>query len=98
VQATANTGIAAALPEKPLQDFLPDYHLVLIGLIAHMTGSPLQDDIACTARRLQQLGNDILNGQTQNKGATHDPKATHQPATRPPDTPAVQLGGSPCGP
>ena len=34
--------------------------LLLVGLIAHLTGLSLQDDIAMTARRLQQLGRDIL--------------------------------------
>ena len=34
---------------------------VVIGLIAQFTGYALQDDIAMAARRMQQLGNDILN-------------------------------------
>jgi hypothetical protein len=33
---------------------------VLIGLIAHLVGTPLQDDIAHTTARLLRLGNDIL--------------------------------------
>ena len=36
--------------------------LLLVGLIAHLTGLSLQEDIALTARRLQQLGRDILCG------------------------------------
>jgi hypothetical protein len=98
VQATENKQIATTLPRESLQDLLPNHHLVLIGLIAHLTNSPLQDDIAFTARRLQQLGNDILNNPTQSKGATHDPKATRQPAGCSPDPQAVQLSGSASGP
>ena len=43
-----------------LQDLLIVQPAVLVGLIAQLTGSALQDDIARAARRMQQLGNDIL--------------------------------------
>jgi hypothetical protein len=33
---------------------------VLIGLIAHIAGTPLQDEIARTTDRLLRLGQDIL--------------------------------------
>jgi hypothetical protein len=33
-----------------------------MGLIAHVIGSALQDDIAATSHRLLQLGQDILGG------------------------------------
>jgi hypothetical protein len=80
-----------------LQDLLSSQATVLIGLISHLTGSALQDDIASSARRLQQLGNDILNGPTQDNGGTHDTKATYLSAARAPHTPSVQLGGPPPG-
>jgi hypothetical protein len=32
-----------------------------MGLIAHLTGTALQEDIALASRRLQHLANDILN-------------------------------------
>ena len=80
-----------------LQDLLSGQAAVLIGLISHLTDSALQEDIALAARRLQQLGNDILNGPIKNRGVLHDPKATHPPPTRAPDTRSVQLGGSPTG-
>lgn len=60
-------------PKTALQDLLNAQPMVLIGLIAHLTGSALQDDIALSARRLQQLGYDILNGPTQTKGDSDDP-------------------------
>ena len=49
--------------EKPsppaLQDALPPLDLMLTGLIAHMFGFALQDDIDMTMARLIQLGSDI---------------------------------------
>jgi hypothetical protein len=46
--------------KSPLQDVLTNYHVVLVGLLAQLSGSLLQDDIAHTGLRLQQLGFDIL--------------------------------------
>lgn len=45
-----------------LQDVLSAQPAVLIGLIAHLTDSALQEDIARSTRRLLQLGQDILSG------------------------------------
>lgn len=59
-----NPGVKTSFPKGPLQDLLDSQPMVLIGLIAHLTGSALQDDIALTARRLQQLGSDILKSPT----------------------------------
>jgi hypothetical protein len=81
-----------------LQELLNAQDTVLIGLIAHLTGSALQDDIAFTTRRLQQLGTDIVNGLTQTKGENHDPKASRLAAENPKDPQPVQLGGSAVGP
>ena len=47
-------------PKDALQDLLILQPAVMVGLIAQLTGSALQDDIARAARRMQQLGNDIL--------------------------------------
>ena len=47
-----------------LQDALRSQGPVLIGLIAHLSDSTLQDDIAVTSQRLLQLGQDILAGET----------------------------------
>ena len=43
-----------------LQDLLLAQPAVLIGLIAHIVGTPLQDDIVRTTDRLLRLGQDIL--------------------------------------
>ena len=45
---------------SPLQEVLAAQPAVLIGLIAHIVGTPLQDDIVRTADRLLRLGKDIL--------------------------------------
>jgi hypothetical protein len=45
-----------------LQDAIRLQGPVLIGLIAHLSDSALQADIAATSRRLLQLGQDILAG------------------------------------
>ena len=52
-----------------LQDLWASQSLVLLGLIANLTGSSLQDEIAGTGRRLQQLGRDILTGGHTPQGA-----------------------------
>src|SRR5262245_35975279 len=45
---------------SPLQDLLTAQPAVLIGLIAHLAGTPLQEDIVRTTDRLLRLGRDIL--------------------------------------
>lgn len=55
-----------------LQDVLQAQPAVLIGLIAHIIDSPLQDDIAKISQRLLQLGQDILVNSLQCK---HGPSA-----------------------
>ena len=44
----------------PLQDLVMAQEAVLIGLIAHLVGTPLQDDLVRTTYRLLRLGQDIL--------------------------------------
>jgi len=44
-----------------LQNFITPQHAVLIGLIAHLTGSALQNVVVPTIRRMEELGRDILN-------------------------------------
>ena len=57
IDSTEETGEVA---KPPLQDVLSAQPAVLIGLIAHMVGTPLQDDIVRTTDRLLRLGRDIL--------------------------------------
>ena len=65
-----------SLGRLALQDIFVAQPTVLIGLIAHITGSSLQDDIAGTSRQLLQLGQDILDGR---RGRAH--QADHRPGT-----------------
>ena len=82
-----------------LQDAFFMQPAVFIGLIAQLTGLALQDDIASTVRRLQQLGRDILSASTPHAaGGDLDgktPPLHGQAALR---AKAVQLGGSALGP
>jgi hypothetical protein len=55
-----------------LQDVFFMQPTVLVGLIAHLTGLTLPDDIATTARRLQQLGRDILYSAPHFIGGSQD--------------------------
>jgi hypothetical protein len=85
------------LPALPpvLQDFCISQHPVFVGLIAHLTGCVLQDDIAMVTRRLEQLGQDVICSTT---GGRYDPQVSHLSRPHPHHSGAVQLGGSPSGP
>ena len=56
------------LVNTALQDLLSAQSVVLLGLIANLTGSVQQDHTARTGQRLQQLGRDILNGGLKPQG------------------------------
>jgi hypothetical protein len=64
----------ADFANRALQDLLTQQPSVLIGIIAQLTGYALQDDIAMAARRMQQLGDDILN--PQREGGRHGMQTT----------------------
>ena len=49
------------IARAPLQEVLSAQPAVLIGLIAHIVGTPLQDDIVRATGRLLRLGQDILS-------------------------------------
>jgi len=55
----------------PLQELSRAQPLVLMGLIAQLTGAALQEDIAIASRRLQHLANDILNTPEQRAPPGH---------------------------
>jgi hypothetical protein len=86
------------LTPHALQDAFFMQPTLLIGLIAHLTGLSLQDDIAMTARRLQQLGRDILGGSPQLTGGIQDAQTSHHVGQTPQNPYTVQLGGSAAGP
>jgi len=70
-----------------LQDSLMAQHYVLTGIIALLTGSALQDDIARSTQALQQSGCDILesfeNGVLA-PGVSHASQTSSLPGTHPP--------------
>ncbi len=68
VKTVTNRTVTKHLAKDALQDVLSAQPLVMLGLIAQLTGSALQDDIAASARRLRQLGHDVLNRQFLQKG------------------------------
>src|SRR5712691_13309671 len=57
-QETQKQPLDEGLTPQALQDAFFMQPAVLVGLIAQLTGLSFQDDIAMTARRLQQLGRD----------------------------------------
>ena len=62
----AQIGSAAGTDDvvgSPLQELLLAQPAVLIGLIAHLVGTPLQDDIVRATDRLLRLGQDIGRAQ-----------------------------------
>jgi hypothetical protein len=83
---------------KPLQDIVNAQHIVLLGLIANITGVALQDDMEITIARLIQLGLDITNQSSNCKGEHHGIQTTHFPPADPKGPQTVQLAGSPPGP
>jgi hypothetical protein len=91
-QATETKDESGMLTDTALQDLLSNQPVVLIGLIGHLTGSALLDDIAETTRRLIGLGRDILN--LDPEGGRHVHETRIVPGTGPPDSTSVQLGRS----
>ena len=71
IDGAEKTIISARLP---LQDLLTAQPAVLIGLIAHIAGTPLQDDIVRAVDRLLRLGKDILDA-TEMGSARATPRA-----------------------
>src|SRR6516225_1311999 len=59
-QAVDSADKKANFAGAPLQEILSAQPAVLIGLIAHITGTPQQEEIARTTDRLLRLGQDIL--------------------------------------
>jgi hypothetical protein len=81
-----------------LQDSFLMQPTVLVGLISHLTGLALQEDIAATTRRLQQLGSDILGGLPHQQGGSHDAQTASICDQTQAGPQAVQLGRSAPGP
>lgn len=59
-QPTANERVVTEVAQDALQDLWGAQFPLLVGLVAHLTGEPLQESIVCTARKLVNRGEDIL--------------------------------------
>jgi len=85
------------LPDSPPSVLQDDWMQlpVIVGMIAWLTGSALQDDIAGTVRRMHTLGSDILNNPQGGKHAFETPGKSPPVAQ---GSQPIQLGGSQAGP
>jgi len=97
-QDTENKGETDVLKEDALQDLLMAQPSVLIGLIAHLTGSTLQDDIVRSGQKLRELGEDFLSQPYSDKGENHVISSLAKSQTRTPGSLSVQLDRSSSGP
>lgn len=88
-QAVESQADSGSLMGAALQEVLCAQPTVLIGLIAHLTDSALQEDIARTSRRLLQLGQDVLQG-----ALVHDGQARAGGAASAAYSGAIQLARS----
>lgn len=86
--------LSEQLTTSALQDILIGQQAVLIGLIAQFSANALQDDIVKTTRRLQQLGDDIL----QNNRGYYDIKKHLIFSKDSPDSETIPQRGSAFGP
>lgn len=75
-QTTPDQKAAKQDDELVLQDLLTSQSPVLVGLIAHLTGSVLQEDIALMTRRLHSRGRAVLGTDVPRSdyGKTHHRK------------------------
>src|SRR6266446_1815518 len=93
-----NQALDDTLAPPALQDDFFLQPAVFVGLIAHLTGLTLQEDIATTTRRLQQLGRDILARFPPYSGGMSDAQTAHLSGATAASAQAVQLGRSAPGP
>jgi hypothetical protein len=75
--------VSDKLAKDALQDLSFLQHPVLVGLIAHLTGDTLQDDIVNTTRHMQQLGSDILSSTLTMQGGDYVNKKSYMPGPDP---------------
>jgi hypothetical protein len=97
-QGTQKRHLDDGLSPHALQDSCFMQPTLLVGLIAHLTRLSLQDDIAMTARRLQQLGRDILCGSPHLTGGIQNAQTSHHVGQTPQSPHTVQLGGAAASP
>ena len=85
-----NQSIEEHFTSQTLRDLISSQPLVLIGLIAKLTGFTLQDSIDSYTRNLIILANDILSlTATQPTGGQHDAKTSDLPGKSPSGTETI---------
>ena len=77
------------LNANALQEVLMSQPTVLIGLIAHLTGSTLQDDIVESGLKLRELGEDLLHNTHLKNGENNDRTTLTQPPPITPHSPSL---------
>lgn len=97
-QAPQKQQLETGLTPHALQDVFFLQPTVVVGLIAHLTGLTLQEDIAATARRLQQLGRDSLHRSPSHPGGSQDAQTPNLFIQTAESAQAIQLGRSAPGP
>jgi hypothetical protein len=100
-QAHENQRVEVFLPiaqNDALQDSFFIQPAVFIGLISHLKGHTLQENIEVTIRRLQQLGGDILGHSPHPQGGLQNAQTTSVFGPTATSAQAVQLGRSAPGP
>ena len=97
-QETQTHRVGDGLISNAFQDSFFMQPTMFVGLIAHLTGLTLQEDIATTARRLQQLWRDILASAPLYHGGRPDAQTPHFVGQTSASATAVQLGRSAPGP
>ena len=89
IEESSKRGAPPPGPDRTaLQDLLTPSAPILAGLIAHLFELSLQDEMASTARRLVQLGEDLI----KQGGSDEDSQTGVAPRAAAPGARAVQLG------
>jgi len=95
-QLPENTELTKTTSPPPLQDFVASQDPLVLGLIAHLLDSPLQEVVEQATRRLLLKGQSILDMKfgMKPKGNTYADKETSPlPGATPKSSAAVQLVG-----
>ena len=91
-EESTHRGESAAAPAAArLQDPWMTLSPAWVGLIAHLFEVTLQEDMACTTRRLVQLGHDVINGNRGADSQTACGQTTAAARSAAPGARAVQL-------
>jgi hypothetical protein len=96
-QVSDKEPVAKTTSLPPLQDFVASQDPLLLGLIAHLIDSPLQENVEQATLRLLQKGRNILDLRSgmKTKGNTYaDQKTSPVRGTTPTGSGPIQLGGS----